>query len=522
MARPRKSKQKSANLAVNSGAPKGVLYARVSTPEQEKEGYSIDAQVKLIRDYASSRGLAIVSEYIDVETAKRSGRSQFEEMLRYLKSHPSVRHILVEKTDRLYRNLKDWVTLDEFDIEIHLVKEGSILSNDSRSSEKFMHGIKVLMAKNYIDNLSEETRKGMLEKAQQGIWPSHAPIGYDNVAGPTGKRIIVPDPINGPMVTRLFEWFETGHYSLKDVTRKANEEGFRYRKSGRPVGVSTVHNILRNRIYTGSFIWAGRMYEGTYEPLVTVELWQNVQDVLDGRSASNVRAEPLRFPFTGLISCGHCGCAVVAQMQKGKYVYYHCSGFRQKCPEKYVREEVIAEQFAQQLKRLYIDDQIFGLIERAIRESFMDESRERVEMITRVREEADRLQKRLDTLYVDHLDGRITGDMHDRMAATWREERQRCQRQIEAMGTAEDALIDDGIALLNLARQAHAVFANAPGDAQRTALNLLVLNASWANGTLSVEFREPFGMLEEIGPPEGSGPSEERAGSSPRPVWLPG
>ena len=74
--------------------------------------------------------------------------------------------MLVEKTDRLYRNLKDWITLDELDIEVHLVKEGVVLSRESRSSEKFMHGIKVLMAKNYIDNLSEETRKGMTEKAQ--------------------------------------------------------------------------------------------------------------------------------------------------------------------------------------------------------------------------------------------------------------------------------------------------------------------------------------------------------------------
>lgn len=59
------------------------------------------------------------------------------------------------------------------------VKEGSILSNDSRSSEKFMHGIKVLMAKNYIDNLSEETRKGMLEKSSSRAFgrPTHL-IGY--------------------------------------------------------------------------------------------------------------------------------------------------------------------------------------------------------------------------------------------------------------------------------------------------------------------------------------------------------
>ena len=56
----------------------------------------------------------------------------------------------------------------------------TVVSEDSRSGEKFIHGIKVLMAKNYIDNLSEETRKGMIEKASQGMWPSYAPIGYLN------------------------------------------------------------------------------------------------------------------------------------------------------------------------------------------------------------------------------------------------------------------------------------------------------------------------------------------------------
>jgi site-specific DNA recombinase len=91
------------------------------------------------------------------------------------------------------------------DLEIHLVKENAIISRDSRSSEKFMHGIKVLMAKNYIDNLSEETRKGMLEKAEQGIWPSFAPLGYRNVKGLDGKNTIEPDPELAPIITRSFE-----------------------------------------------------------------------------------------------------------------------------------------------------------------------------------------------------------------------------------------------------------------------------------------------------------------------------
>ena len=91
-------------------------------------------------------------------------------------AHPDVRVILVEKTDRLYRNLKDWVTIDELDAEIHFPKEGVVLSRESRSSEKFMHGIKVLMAKNYIDNLSEEARKGQQERPSKASGRPRRPL----------------------------------------------------------------------------------------------------------------------------------------------------------------------------------------------------------------------------------------------------------------------------------------------------------------------------------------------------------
>src|SRR6266853_3294483 len=172
-----------------------VKYGRVSSKEQEKEGFSIPAQWKLLDHYAMSEGFRVVREFVDVETAKKPGRAGFDEMTKFLKRSSSVRVLLVEKTDRLYRNLKDYVTMDELDLEIHFVKESVVLSKDSRSSENFKHCIKVLMAKNYIDNLSEETRKGMLEKAEQGIWPSFAPLGYLNVPDSNGRRIIEPDPV---------------------------------------------------------------------------------------------------------------------------------------------------------------------------------------------------------------------------------------------------------------------------------------------------------------------------------------
>src|SRR6476620_1280372 len=196
-----------------SGDPartQAVIYARVSSKEQEKEGFSIPAQLKLLKDYAASNGFVVAQEYIDVETAKQTGRAAFGEMVAFLKANRAVRAMLVEKTDRLYRNLKDWVTVDELDVEMHFAKEGVVLSRESRSSEKFMHGIKVLMAKNYIDNLSEEARKGMQEKAEQGIWPTVAPLGYRNVVGADGKKIIEPDPESAPIISRIFEWYATG------------------------------------------------------------------------------------------------------------------------------------------------------------------------------------------------------------------------------------------------------------------------------------------------------------------------
>jgi DNA invertase Pin-like site-specific DNA recombinase len=252
-----------------------VLYARVSSKDQEREGYSIPAQERLIRDYAIQRGLVIVDQFVDVETAKRSGRTAFTAMLEYLKKHRATcRTILVEKTDRLYRNLKDWTTLDDLGASIHLVKEARVIGPDSRSSDQLAHGISVLMARNYILNLGEETRKGMSEKARAGIYPSYAPVGYRNVIGPNGKRTIAPDPVSAPVVKDIFERFAAGSHSVKSLVKELNAEGIQLR--GHRLHSSLVHQILRKRLYTGDFDWDGTTYTGIYEQLMTRECWQRV------------------------------------------------------------------------------------------------------------------------------------------------------------------------------------------------------------------------------------------------------
>ena len=172
------------------------------------------------------------------------------------KKDQACRIILVEKTDRLYRNFKDYVILDvdELDLEVHLVTENEILTKDADSYKKLIHGLRVLMAKQYIDNLKEEVTKGQHEKAEQGIYPSYAPVGYMNVKC-GDKHFIQPDPVRSPLVIKLFEWYVTGQYSLLELARKAHEEGLEYRKTGNKIYKSAIHKMLQNPIYYGDFIW---------------------------------------------------------------------------------------------------------------------------------------------------------------------------------------------------------------------------------------------------------------------------
>jgi DNA invertase Pin-like site-specific DNA recombinase len=108
----------------NTERIQAIAYARVSSKEQEKEGFSIAAQKKLLRQFASERGYELIRECVDAETAKRTGRTGFGEMLSLFKNNAAkCRVLVVEMTDRLRRNLEDYVVLDDFDLDIHLVKE---------------------------------------------------------------------------------------------------------------------------------------------------------------------------------------------------------------------------------------------------------------------------------------------------------------------------------------------------------------------------------------------------------------
>ena len=489
-------KTKKPNL---SSSQEAILYARVSSKEQEKEGYSIPAQQKLLRDYAHTQGLQIVKEFIDVETAKESGRENFSEMTAFFqkelenKSTLRCRTLLVEKTDRLYRNLPDYVLIDNLDLEIHLVKEGEIFSKNSRSTQKFFHGMKVLMAKQYIDNLSEEVKKGMLEKAEQGIYPSVAPLGYLNVES-NGRKFIVRDKEKYLLIKRVFKAYATGTHSLRSIVKFANDIGLRSSK-GHKLSKASLQKILQNPIYFGRFVWKAKVYSGVHDPIISEQIFEDVQNIMASRNTGQIRPKQYEWAFSKLLRCGNCNGIMSAEKKKGRYVYYHCSGKDLKCPQKYVREEEIARQFGEALGLIRIDHNTANWIIAALKESHTEKREFHDSSISNLQGQYTKLQNRIDQAYVDKLDGRISAEVFDLKSQEWRKEQLEITNAIHAHQSADHSFMDEGAKILELSQKAVILYERQNLEEKRKILEFVFQNSLWVDGKLIPVFRKPFDLL---------------------------
>ena len=475
--------------AANPGVT-AVVYARVSSKDQEREGFSIPAQLKLLRTYAVEHRLTILQEFVDVETAKQAGRGGFGEMLAFLKANPSCRTILVEKTDRLYRNIRDWITVDDRDLAVHFVKENAVVSKASRSSEKFMHGIKVLMAKNYVDNLSEEVKKGLREKAEQGHWPTKAPVGYvDNLAT---HRIEV-DPVRGPLLTTLFDLYASGQYSLKALTAKAHAMGLSHPRSGRRMMKAEMHRILQNPIYIGDFRWLGRLYRGSHAPLVSREQFLEVQAVLTRKPRA--RYPKQRHAFMGLLTCGRCGCAMTAERKKAKYTYYRCTGFHGRCGNEYIREERLADLLGGVVQRIQIPGDVADSIAERLRDGQTETEQARQRSVSQLAQRQRAVQVKLDRGYEDYLEGRISESFWTRKSQEWETESATIDSEIGRLSRPAPAIVATGEKILELAKQAEFLYKSQNPVEQRRLLDTVLSNCTGDRGTLCPTYSKPFDLL---------------------------
>ena len=177
-----------------------------------------------------------------------------------------------------------------------------------------MHDIHVAVARNYSENLREEVKKGMREKAEQGTYPGHAPFGYRN---DKTTRTIVVDPERAPVLKRIFELYGSGQHSLTSLRNAVFEE------TGVRLNRAYLEKLLKSRFYLGYFVWQGVEYKGTHPPLIDAATFDRVQDVFAGRHKPRIHKHD--FAFAGLLRCAHDGCTVTAEHHKGKYTYYRCS-----------------------------------------------------------------------------------------------------------------------------------------------------------------------------------------------------
>ena len=214
-------------------------------------------------------------------------------------------------------------------------------------------------------------------------------------------------------------------------------------------------------------------------------------------------------------------------IKKQRYVYYHCTGYADKCKgnpascrRKYVREEALEARFTEWLGQLKFDDEVLEWVRDALHASHADERREHEEWIRRHQAEYKRLHDRINAMYVDKLDGLVETAFFEKMSNQWREEQNRCLREIGRHQEADKSYMDEGIQLLELARNAQRLFSKQGPREKRRLLNFVLSNCAWEDGEVITTFRQPFDLLSETTLSAARVAADETAKSSKTEIWL--
>jgi site-specific DNA recombinase len=320
-----------------------VAYLRVSTAGQastdrDGEAFSLAAQREACIRKAESLNADVLDIYVDAgESARKADRPQLQAMLERLKAERDADFVIVHKIDRLARNRGDDVAIT-FVIQQAGAQLVSVTENiDETPAGMLLHGIMSSMAEFYSQNLASEINKGTLKKAQTGVFPGLAPIGYVNrqdLSGGKKQRWIETDPERAPLVRWAFEAYASGDYTINQLTESLAEQGLATRgtpkRPAKPLVVRHVHNLLRNRFYLGRFTWADVEYEGSHEPLVSIETFATVQAIMHSRR--QVGDKPQKHPhyLKGTVFCGKCESRMLFSRNKGRrggsYDYFVCLG----------------------------------------------------------------------------------------------------------------------------------------------------------------------------------------------------
>ncbi len=314
-----------------------ILYCRKSSEAADRQVASIDSQKDTLLELAEKSGLGDVKIFTESMSAKEPGRVEFAKMITLVKANPGST-LLVWKLDRLARN-----PVDEGEIKWQLqIKTIARIITPERTyypeDNSLIASVEFGMATQYIKDLSANVKRGNKSRLEKGGLPGAAPIGYLDNKLTKHKEV---DPVRSVFIRQAFELYATGGYSLKQINVMMHEKGLRS-KGGLKLSKSKMHYMLQNPFYHGIIRRDGQFYNGAHEPLVSTQLFQDVQRVLSGKSRP--RPQNHFFHLRGMVSCAQCGCAYTGSDKKG-HVYYYCTNGRGKCDQhkKYISKKAIDE-----------------------------------------------------------------------------------------------------------------------------------------------------------------------------------
>jgi site-specific DNA recombinase len=484
-------------------AKRYAALARVSSREQEREGFSLDVQEDAFNRYVAQNNGSIVKFYKIAETAsKRTERKVFKELLAYCRVHAKqLDGLLFFKVDRAARNLFDYVELERLESD-HGVKVVYISQpTENTPAGRMMRRTLANMAAFYTEQQSLDVKEGIARRVQSGLFPSKATYGLCNVRK-EGRSIVQVHPEHGPKVPLLFNLFSRGAYTLDSLLEALPHQGILYTQNQPLFSRSKLHTILKDRSYLGEFRYHDAWHPGTHPVLVDRETFFRVQQLL---GLQVYRAHEMLFAGE-LIRCGFCGHPITGECKTKKtlkgsrdYTYYRCARYtspghpRIRLSEKDVEMQVLAA-FA----RLRIPDEKvrawFGQVLQArIQEAQKASAGQAAELqrqLASLRSQQDRL---LNMRLLDEIDEQTfatkAADFRDRIAQlnsqTHDNDESRGQQSQEAVKAFE------------LSQVLEEKWLEADFKKKRQLLETVCLNFTLRDVTLEITMRKPFDVLIE-------------------------
>ncbi|TET37966.1 MAG: recombinase family protein [Planctomycetota bacterium] len=484
-----------------------VVWARVSSREQ-REGYSIDAQLRAMRDKATKNGWTIVREFDVAESAKRGAeRTVFNKMFKWVKANAKrekINAILAHKLDRVCRNMRDAVRLQELEdaCGVKLAFVDNQFGPGAAGALSF--NVMAAVAQYYSDNLRSEVLKGMDEKVRQG-WPTgHAPFGYVNVDD--CDEPVKPHPEKLRTVARIFELYASGNYTFKSLADKLQAEGHTYRPSQPRFNRTTLSYIMNNRFYTGELKRNGKIYPGKYKLFIDRPTFDVCQNLLKGK---NRRTGNPDIMLSGcVLRCTICGHAITGEQIRRKlrnggrnvHVYYKCGNNHQPDdhPKVRWREEDVEAAILKELDSMRIPSQeIADWFRDTLAEAFSDVSytqQQQRKMLVKRKSELANMQDRLLNGY---LAGTVDEAAFHAKSVEFKREAEEMERQLDAAGNFEPSYGEMALSVFDFSQNLANIWRGSNSAVRREILNCVSSNRTISNVSLVMIKRKPFDFLAE-------------------------